>query len=176
MDSMYEIREESTWKDMIKAVVGMKKQLKKKGVEALKLRSSVVKEHWLGISPMIILRKDQKEKPGLGVGCRQYVRLVMWETVEVIKSNGGEEDLPSCLEKLTGKQFEFQIRPFNFTPNHHTFTVSTLTEDNTIENHGKNWEHRLRAICFGLKIGEEFAVEDPPEISDGQNKRKRGRE
>ena len=44
-------------------------------------------------------------------------------------SNGGEEYLPSCLEELAGKEFVFQIRvtPFNFTPNHRTFTVSTIT-------------------------------------------------
>nr|VDD54297.1 unnamed protein product [Brassica oleracea] len=54
-------------------------------------------------------------------------------------SNGGEEYLPNCLEELTGKEFLFQIRvtPFNFTPNHRSFTVSTMTEDNTVENHGK---------------------------------------
>lgn len=54
-------------------------------------------------------------------------------------SNGVEEELPSCLEELTGKEFVFQIRvtPFNFTPNHHTFTVSTITEDNILEKHGK---------------------------------------
>ena len=46
-------------------------------------------------------------------------------------SNGGEEYLPSCLEELAGKEFVFQIRvitPFNFTPNHRTFTVSTITD------------------------------------------------
>ncbi|KAH0870838.1 hypothetical protein HID58_077860, partial [Brassica napus] len=54
-------------------------------------------------------------------------------------SNGGEDYLPSCLEGLTGKEFVFQIRvmPFNFTPNHRTFTVSTITEDNTMANHSK---------------------------------------
>ncbi|KAL0649622.1 hypothetical protein Bca4012_092313 [Brassica carinata] len=56
-----------------------------------------------------------------------------------VGSNGGEEYLPNCLEELTGKEFLFQIRvtPFNFTPNHRSFTVSTMTEDNTVENHGK---------------------------------------
>lgn len=42
-------------------------------------------------------------------------------------SNGGEENLPNCLEELTRKEFVFQLRvtPFNFTPHHRTFTVST---------------------------------------------------
>lgn len=64
-------------------------------------------------------------------------------------SNGGEEDLPSCIEELTWKEFVFQIRvtPFNFTPNHRTFTVSTITEDNTLENHGK--EHGENILPSG---------------------------
>ncbi|KAL0663121.1 hypothetical protein Bca4012_099958 [Brassica carinata] len=55
-------------------------------------------------------------------------------------SNGREEYLPSCLEELTGKEFVFQIRvtPFNFSPNHRTFTVSTITEDSTIANQMKD--------------------------------------
>lgn len=53
-----------------------------------------------------------------------------------VVSNGGEEYLPSCIEELTGKEFVFHIRatPVNFTPNHRTFTVSTMTEDNTMAN------------------------------------------
>ncbi|CAH8354303.1 unnamed protein product [Eruca vesicaria subsp. sativa] len=108
-------------------------------------------------------------------------------------SNGVEDVLPSCLEDLTGREFVFQIRvtSFNFTPNQRTFTVSTLTEDATMENHDQ--EHGRSILSgsagdaesgtsssepssLGLKGGEEFAGEDPPEISVGHKKRKRGRE
>ncbi|WZZ90764.1 hypothetical protein YC2023_119343 [Brassica napus] len=46
--------------------------------------------------------------------------------------------------------------------NHCTITISTITEDTIIENHGK--------------VDEECAAADPPEISDAQNNRKRCRE
>ncbi|KAF3577719.1 hypothetical protein DY000_02029936 [Brassica cretica] len=41
---------------------------------------------------------------------------------------GGGEELPQCLKELAGKYFVFQIRvkPFNFTPNHRTFTVFAI--------------------------------------------------
>nr|VDD07248.1 unnamed protein product [Brassica oleracea] len=41
---------------------------------------------------------------------------------------GGDEELPQCLKELAGKYFVFQIRvkPFNFTPNHRTFTVFAI--------------------------------------------------
>uniref|UniRef100_A0A0D3DK55 Tr-type G domain-containing protein n=1 Tax=Brassica oleracea var. oleracea TaxID=109376 RepID=A0A0D3DK55_BRAOL len=107
-------------------------------------------------------------------------------------SNGGEEYLPNCLEELTGKEFLFQIRvtPFNFTPNHRSFTVSTMTEDNTVENHGKEQGENIlpsgeddvgmAASSLGPsvlrdKISEECASADP-EISNTLNKLKRCRE
>ncbi|KAL0827140.1 hypothetical protein Bca101_050817 [Brassica carinata] len=54
-------------------------------------------------------------------------------------ANGGEENLPSCLEELTEKKFVFEIRvtPFNFTPNHRIFTVPTITEDTILGTYGK---------------------------------------
>ncbi|CAN6834156.1 unnamed protein product, partial [Brassica oleracea] len=41
---------------------------------------------------------------------------------------GGGVELPQCLKELAGKYFVFQIRvkPFNFTPNHRTFTVFAI--------------------------------------------------
>nr|VDD24960.1 unnamed protein product [Brassica oleracea] len=50
-------------------------------------------------------------------------------TVEEMNGGGGEQ-LPQCLEELGGKEFVFQIRvtPFNFTPNHHTFTVCGISD------------------------------------------------
>ncbi|CAN6909811.1 unnamed protein product [Brassica oleracea] len=51
------------------------------------------------------------------------------EMLNLIKKDAAtltvEEQLPQCLEELGGKEFVFQIRvtPFNFTPNHRTFTV-----------------------------------------------------
>ncbi|KAH0893047.1 hypothetical protein HID58_055476, partial [Brassica napus] len=105
-------------------------------------------------------------------------------------SNGGEEYLPSCLEELAGKEFVFQIRvtPFNFTPNHRTFTVSTITdEDSTIATQLK--EHSEGIIPSGsgdvgltapssgpsvleVKHGEECASAAPPENADTLKKRK----
>ncbi|KAL0733384.1 hypothetical protein Bca4012_009594 [Brassica carinata] len=106
---------------------------------------------------------------------------------------GGEERLPGCLEELEGKEFVFQIRvtPFNFTPNHRTFTVSTITEDDTIANHVKehsegipsNSEDNVEMAAsssgpsiFGDTIGEECATATPPENANAQKKRKRGSE
>ncbi|XP_013624601.1 PREDICTED: uncharacterized protein LOC106330718 [Brassica oleracea var. oleracea] len=109
-------------------------------------------------------------------------------------SNGGEEYLPSCLEELAGKEFVFQIRvtPFNFTPNHRTFTVSTITdEDSSIATQLK--EHSEGIIPSGsgdvgltapssgpsvleVKYGEECASAAPPENADTLKKRKRSHE
>ncbi|KAH0874203.1 hypothetical protein HID58_071565, partial [Brassica napus] len=111
-------------------------------------------------------------------------------------SNGREEYLPSCLEELTGKEFVFQIRvtPFNFSPNHRTFTVSTITEDSTIANQMKHvhvtQEHSEGIIpngsgdvgltasssgpsVLGFKNGEECVSAAPPENADTLKKRKR---
>ncbi|KAL0733383.1 hypothetical protein Bca4012_009593 [Brassica carinata] len=106
---------------------------------------------------------------------------------------GGEERLPGCLEELEGKEFVFQIRvtPFNFTPNHRTFTVSTITEDDTIANHVKehfegipsNSEDNVGLAAsssgpsiFGDTIGEECATATPPENANAQKKSRRGSE
>ncbi|KAG2273611.1 hypothetical protein Bca52824_056166 [Brassica carinata] len=45
--------------------------------------------------------------------------------------NGGEsEELPQCVRDLAGKEIVFHIRvtPFNFTPSHRTFTVSSILD------------------------------------------------
>ncbi|KAJ4883560.1 hypothetical protein Rs2_33653 [Raphanus sativus] len=88
--------------------------------------------------------------------------------------DGGEEQLPACLEELEGKKFLFHIRvtPFNFTPNHRTFTVSTMTEDDTLVNHGKDQLERIPPHA-------EENVEVAGSTSgtgkeDGLKKRKRG--
>ncbi|XP_033132499.1 uncharacterized protein LOC117127170 isoform X2 [Brassica rapa] len=108
-------------------------------------------------------------------------------------ANGGEENLPICLEELTDKEFVFQIRvtPFNFTPNHRTFTVSTITEDIISLTHGKEEDENilggnegdsgLKAPPSGLSVlrenvGEECGTTDPPEIAVTRNNRKRSRE
>ncbi|CAN6931040.1 unnamed protein product [Brassica oleracea] len=104
-------------------------------------------------------------------------------------SNGGVEYLPSCREELTWKEFVFQIRvtPFNFTPNHRTFTVSTITEDSTIANQMKgiipngSGDVGLTASSsgpsvLGFKNGEECASAAPPENADTLKKRKRNHE
>ncbi|WZY72811.1 hypothetical protein YC2023_005051 [Brassica napus] len=109
-------------------------------------------------------------------------------------SDGGEEYLPSCLEELEGKEFVFQIRvtPFNFTPNYRTFTVSTITdEDSTIATQLKahsegiipsgSGDVGLSASSSGpsvleVKHGEKCSSAAPPENADTLKKRKRSRE
>ncbi|CAL9225046.1 unnamed protein product [Arabidopsis halleri] len=52
-------------------------------------------------------------------------------TLILENGNGGtRDDIPSCIEDLTGKQFLVQIKvtPFNFSSKHRTFTVSKLSE------------------------------------------------
>ncbi|KAH0926797.1 LOW QUALITY PROTEIN: hypothetical protein HID58_019053, partial [Brassica napus] len=106
---------------------------------------------------------------------------------------GEEERLPGFLEELEEKEFVFQIRviPFNFTPNHRTFTVSTITDDDTIANHVKehfvgipsNSEDNVGLAAsssgppiLGDKTGEECATETPPEHANAQKKCKCGSE
>ncbi|CAN7127038.1 unnamed protein product [Brassica rapa subsp. narinosa] len=102
-------------------------------------------------------------------------------------------NLPICLEELTDKEFVFQIRvtPFNFTPNHRTFTISTITEDIISLTHGKEEDENIvggNEGDSGLKappsgpsvlrenVGEECGTTDPPEIAVTRNNRKRSRE
>ncbi|KAL0683875.1 hypothetical protein Bca4012_050723 [Brassica carinata] len=77
-----------------------------------------------------------------------------------------------------------------FLFNNRTFTISTITEDTILENHGK--EHSKNILpssegdvglaassgpsVLGDKVDEECAAADPPEISDAQNNCKRCRE
>ncbi|KAL0805854.1 hypothetical protein Bca101_098345 [Brassica carinata] len=121
------------------------------------------------------------------------------DSATFVVSNGREEYLPSCLEELTGKEFVFQIRvtPFNFSPNHRTFTVSTITEDSTIANQMKHvhvtQEHSEGIIpngsgdvgltasssgpsVLGFKNSEECVSAAPPENADTLKKRKRNHE
>ncbi|KAG2304357.1 hypothetical protein Bca4012_063353 [Brassica carinata] len=108
--------------------------------------------------------------------------------------DGGEEQLPACLEELEGKEFVFHIRvtPFNFTPNHRTFTVSTMTKDDTLVNHGKDHLESIPShveenvelagsssgpAILGNKMDEKCASETSLEKADALKKRKRdGRE
>ncbi|KAH0881102.1 hypothetical protein HID58_068496 [Brassica napus] len=74
--------------------------------------------------------------------------------------------------------------------NHRTFTISTITEDTIIENHGKEHSENILPSSegdvglaassgpsvLGDKVDEECAALDPPEISDAQNNCKRCRE
>ncbi|KAH0908396.1 hypothetical protein HID58_031717, partial [Brassica napus] len=99
-------------------------------------------------------------------------------------SSGGEDYLPSCLEELTGKEFVFQIRvtPFNFTPNHRTFTVSTITEESTMVDHIK--EHSGNILPNrGGDLGSAASSSGPSvledkigENADAEKNRKRARE
>ncbi|KAH0910806.1 hypothetical protein HID58_034127 [Brassica napus] len=98
-------------------------------------------------------------------------------------SNGGEEYLPSCLEELSGKEFVFQIRvtPFNFTPNHRTFTVATISEASETHSENSGVDTGLEASSsgpsvLGVKISEERASGNNPGNEGAQQRRKRGRE
>ncbi|XP_033135118.1 uncharacterized protein LOC117127995 isoform X1 [Brassica rapa] len=98
-------------------------------------------------------------------------------------SNGGEEYLPSCLEELAGKEFVFQIRvtPFNFTPNHRTFTVATISEASETHSENSGVDTGLEASSsgpsvLGVKISEERASGNNPGNEGAQQRRKRGRE
>ncbi|XP_009134460.2 uncharacterized protein LOC103858789 [Brassica rapa] len=98
-------------------------------------------------------------------------------------SNGGEEYLPSCLEELAGKEFVFQIRvtPFNFTPNHRTFTVATISEDSEAHSENSGVDTGLESSSsgpsvLGVKISEERASGNNPGNAGAQQRRKRGRE
>ncbi|CAN6863969.1 unnamed protein product, partial [Brassica oleracea] len=102
--------------------------------------------------------------------------------------NGEGDELPRCLEELAGKEFVFQIRvmPFNFTPNHRTFTVSTITEYNTLETCGKEHDDNilpnreaevtLAASSSGqsvlVNMAGEYAEANPHEVEGAQKKRK----
>ncbi|KAF3486526.1 hypothetical protein F2Q69_00056946 [Brassica cretica] len=92
--------------------------------------------------PHTLVVDDGKDSATFVVFDKEMTKLTKQEAAVLAldeNSNGGNDYLPSCLEELTGKEFVFQIRvrPFNFTPNHRTFTVSTITEDNTMANHSK---------------------------------------
>ncbi|KAL0649471.1 hypothetical protein Bca4012_092162 [Brassica carinata] len=77
-----------------------------------------------------------------------------------------------------------------FLFNHRTFTISTITEDTIIENHGKEHSENILPSSegdvgltassgpsvLGDKVDEECAAADLPEISDAQNNCKRCRE
>ncbi|KAL0662051.1 hypothetical protein Bca4012_098888 [Brassica carinata] len=105
------------------------------------------------------------------------------DSATFVVSNGGEEYLPSCLEELAGKEFVFQIRvtPFNFTPNHRTFTVATISEDSEAHSENSGVDTGLEASSsgpsvLGVKMSEEYASGNHPGNADAQQKRKRGRE
>ncbi|KAH0860557.1 LOW QUALITY PROTEIN: hypothetical protein HID58_088818, partial [Brassica napus] len=71
--------------------------------------------------------------------------------------------------------------------NHRTITISTISEDTIIENHGKEHSENILPSSEGdvglaassdpSVLGDkECAAANPPEISDAQNNRKRYRE
>ncbi|WZY98683.1 hypothetical protein YC2023_071012 [Brassica napus] len=66
--------------------------------------------------------------------------------VELAGDDGEDGDITiaavingQSLDELTGKQYLFQIRltPYNFTPNHLTFTVFAITEDVAVKTHSR---------------------------------------
>ncbi|XP_018470517.2 uncharacterized protein LOC108842180 isoform X1 [Raphanus sativus] len=103
-------------------------------------------------------------------------------TVEEMNGGGGEQ-LPQCLQDLGGKEFVFHIRvtPFNFTPNHRTFTVCGISDHiepetfNTKEASivgGKSGE----ASASGSTLVEGGGYEANPtggEVKEGSRKRPR---
>ncbi|KAF8104112.1 hypothetical protein N665_0179s0021 [Sinapis alba] len=96
--------------------------------------------------------------------------------------NGGEEELPSCLEELAGKAFVFQIHvtPYNFTANHRSFTVSTLTEDPSIDNQPESASSNIEASSSEPVVGGNQTKgggrTTSPGIDNVEKSRKRPRE
>ncbi|CAG7901624.1 unnamed protein product [Brassica rapa] len=48
--------------------------------------------------------------------------------------NGGEDELLPLKSLLARSVFQIRVTLYNFTPNHRTFSVSTITEDLIIDN------------------------------------------
>ncbi|KAJ4901855.1 Uncharacterized protein Rs2_15806 [Raphanus sativus] len=93
------------------------------------------------------------------------------------------------MSKLTKQEAAIRVTPFNFTLNHRTFTVSTITEDSPMLNHVKEHVEVISTSSedkvglarsssgppnLGGKIGAECALANPPENAEAQKKRKRG--
>ncbi|KAF3568987.1 hypothetical protein DY000_02018308 [Brassica cretica] len=118
---------------------------------------------------------DGKDSATFVVFDKEMTKLTKHETAVLAldeNSSGGEDYLPSCLEELTWKEFVFQIRvtPFNFTPNHRTFTVSTITEESTMVDHIK--EHSGNILPNrGGDLGSAASSSGPSVLGDkiGEN-------
>ncbi|CAN6832531.1 unnamed protein product [Brassica oleracea] len=103
-------------------------------------------------------------------------------TVEQMNGGGGEQ-LPQCLGELGGKEFVFQIHvtPFNFTPNHRTFTVCGISDHiepetfNTKEASIVGGESGETSASAGASVEGEAYDPNPTggQVKDGNRKRPR---
>lgn len=69
---------------------------------------------------------DEKDSATFVVFDKEITKLTKKKAVVLALEEGGEEELPSCLEELAGKKFVFQISvtPYNITPNKFTFGIN----------------------------------------------------
>ncbi|CAF1929120.1 unnamed protein product, partial [Brassica oleracea] len=109
------------------------------------------------------------------------------EMLNLIKKDAAtltvEEQLQQCLEELGGKEFVFQIRvtPFNFTPNHRTFTVCGISDHiepetfNTKEASIVGGESGETSASAGTLVEGEAYDPNPTggQLKDGNRKRPR---
>uniref|UniRef100_M4E8P0 DUF223 domain-containing protein n=2 Tax=Brassica campestris TaxID=3711 RepID=M4E8P0_BRACM len=143
------------------------------------------------LKPCSMVKLDRSEASGSDLknnaATTRVVVCLLIEPVRTVKRRISHV----ALEELTGREFVFQIgnTPFYFTPNHRTFTVSTITEATILENPGKDGEDILPGsegavglaalssgpTVLGDKLGEECTAADPPEVSGAENKLKRPR-
>ncbi|CAN6834152.1 unnamed protein product, partial [Brassica oleracea] len=88
---------------------------------ALDAAGSLTNQGLLSIATDVLIRTLPKEILKL---TKQEAASLTLDEMNV----GGSEELPQCLKELAGKYFVFQIcvKPLNFTPNHHTFTVFAI--------------------------------------------------
>ncbi|KAF2567493.1 hypothetical protein F2Q68_00027341 [Brassica cretica] len=108
------------------------------------------------------------------------------EMLSLIKKDAATltvEQLPQCLGELGGKEFVFQIHvtPFNFTPNHRTFTVCGISDHiepetfNTKEASIVGGESGETSASAGASVEGEAYDPNPTggQVKDGNRKRPR---
>ncbi|CAF2133436.1 unnamed protein product, partial [Brassica rapa] len=93
----------------------------------LPLASSVLSLLWMtaNIPAMFVVFDKEMTK----LTNKEFVVLALKEL-----PNGGEDELLPLKSLLARSVFQIRVTLYNFTPNHHTFSVSTITEDLIIDN------------------------------------------
>ncbi|CAN8244967.1 unnamed protein product [Cochlearia groenlandica] len=92
-------------------------------------------------------------------------------------NTGDGEGVPECVRNLAGRVFVFQLRvtPFNFTPNHRTFTVSSMT-DAMVPEASTTLGHSTGPIDKGSSSADRNTGSEPASlVSSDVGSVKRGR-